>query len=135
MHKSNRFSTLLNAVLLAICVVMFALIIRMSFATNVNGKWMVNTPMPTSTPEKFPVILEIVSFDKNVSRMCCIDVLWIVRVVRSDRSLPQKKYFLGLRNSSKLELKRGMKIQLMCTGTSWLNDVELSCEQDYKIIP
>lgn len=99
-----------------------------------NGKFVSFTPMPTATPSEFSITVEIEKFHKNEERMCCIDVLWIVKVVESDRPLPQKKFFLGLRDDSKLELKPGTKIRLICTGPSWARDDELSCSQDYEIL-
>lgn len=102
---------------------------QMSFVTTQN------TLATTSTPEKFSVTVEILEFDRNVDRMCCIDVLWIVKVVESERPLPQKKFFLGLADESKLELKRRSEIQLMCKGTSFADPNELNCEQQYKVIP
>lgn len=99
-----------------------------------NGSFVSFTPAPTAIPSEFSITVEIEKFHKNEKRMCCIDVLWIVKVIESDRPLPQKKFFLGLRDDSKLELKPGTKIRLICTGPSWARDDELSCSQDYEIL-
>ncbi len=99
-----------------------------------NGKFVSFTPMPSATPSEFSVVLEVVKFDKNEERMCCIDVLWIVKVLDTERPLSQKKFFLGLMDDSKLELKPGTKIRIICTGPTWARDDELACSQDYEIL-
>ena len=112
----------------------FAVVLVFETGKIENGKFVSFTPAPTATPSEFSITVEIEKFHKNEERMCCIDVLWIVKVIESDRPLPQKKFFLGLRDDSKLELKPGTKIRLICTGPSWARDDELLCSQDYEIL-
>lgn len=132
--KKQLQNVLLSLIVVAVFAIMTFFTIRDENYTLIDEKYIPNTPMPTATPGEFSVVLEVVRFDKNEERMCCIDVLWIVKVLDTERPLPQKRFFLGLGDSSKLELKPGTKIKLYCTGVSWARDDELDCSQDYEIL-